>query len=239
MYISNFLNSSWNEKCFRQTLYRKSKHTLCSITFFPKIVPFMRQSGKIFYSRTRHIQQHNMVHGSRTLIVCNTHCFSTAKMVRRTRLSVKFLRTLSALFFHTNIIITDTTDSMRVLYGRGATELTQTQHPLFRNSLTKCAKGNQHSGNAAVVVTKPTFRNFAKTPKNENTAYTQNNGAVSKINKKFLSHLTRAQRTPSAAATVHVSQALLAVRFSCLLRGRGASFKDGVQAGKRFLCAPF
>ena len=29
------------------------------------------------------------------------------------------------------------------------------------------------------------------------------NGAVSKVNKKFISHLTRAKRTPSAAATVH------------------------------------
>ena len=34
------------------------------------------------------------------------------------------------------------------------------------------------------------------------TGYTQKNGAVSKVNKKFISHLTRAQRTPSAAATV-------------------------------------
>ena len=34
------------------------------------------------------------------------------------------------------------------------------------------------------------------------TGYTQNNGAVSKLNKKFISHLTRAQRTPSVAATV-------------------------------------
>ena len=33
------------------------------------------------------------------------------------------------------------------------------------------------------------------------------NGAVSKVNKKFISHLTRAQRTPSAAATVQVSHA--------------------------------
>ena len=29
------------------------------------------------------------------------------------------------------------------------------------------------------------------------------NGTVSKVNKKFISHLTRAKRTPSAAATVH------------------------------------
>ena len=70
-------------------------------------------------------------------------------------------------------------------------------------------------------------------------AYTQRNGAVSKVNKKFISHLTRAQRTPSAAATVQVSHALPAGLFSYLLRGRGASFQDGVAAGKGFLCAPF
>ena len=64
------------------------------------------------------------------------------------------------------------------------------------------------------------------------------NGAVSKVNKKFISHLTRAHRTPSAAATVQVSHALPAVRFSCLLRGCGARFQDGVAAGKGFLCAP-
>ena len=65
------------------------------------------------------------------------------------------------------------------------------------------------------------------------------NGAVSKVNKKFISHLTRTQRTPSAAAAVQVSHSLLAVRFSCLLRGCGASFQDGVATGKGFLCAPF
>ena len=65
------------------------------------------------------------------------------------------------------------------------------------------------------------------------------NGAVSKVNKKFISHLTRAQRTPSAAATVQVSHALPAVRFSCLLQGRGTRVQDGVAAGKGFLCAPF
>ena len=73
-------------------------------------------------------------------------------------------------------------------------------------------------------------------------AYTgclQMNGAVSEVNKKFISHLTRAKRTPLAAATVQVSHALPAARFSCLLRGRGASFQDGAAAGKGFLCAPF
>jgi len=67
----------------------------------------------------------------------------------------------------------------------------------------------------------------------------QNNCPVSKVNKKSIYHLTREQRTPSAAATVQVSHALPTVRFSCLLRGRGASFQDGVTAGKGFLCAPF
>ena len=46
------------------------------------------------------------------------------------------------------------------------------------------------------------------------------NGAVSKLNKKFISHLTRAKRTPLAAATVQVSHALPAFRFSCLMRGQ-------------------
>ena len=35
------------------------------------------------------------------------------------------------------------------------------------------------------------------------------NGAVSKVNKKSISHLTRAKRTPSAAATVPVSHVKL------------------------------
>ena len=61
---------------------------------------------------------------------------------------------------------------------------------------------------------------------------------VSKVNKKFISHLTGAQRTPSATATVQVSHALPAIRFSCLLRGRGTSLQDGVAAGEGFLCAP-
>ena len=71
------------------------------------------------------------------------------------------------------------------------------------------------------------------------TVCLQMNGAVSKVNKKFISHLTRAQRTSSAAATVQVSHALPAVRFSCLLRGRRVSLQDGAAAGKGFLCAPF
>jgi hypothetical protein len=67
----------------------------------------------------------------------------------------------------------------------------------------------------------------------------QKNGSVSKVNKKFISHHTQAQRTPSVAATVQVSYVLPTVLFSCLLRGRGASFKVGVAAGKGFVGARF
>ena len=67
------------------------------------------------------------------------------------------------------------------------------------------------------------------------TGCLQKNGAVSKINKIFISHLTRAKRTPSAAATVQVSHALPAVRFSCLMRGRGASFQDEQEKAFRVL----
>jgi hypothetical protein len=52
------------------------------------------------------------------------------------------------------------------------------------------------------------------------SGYRVKNGAVSKVNKKFISQLTGAQHTPSAAATVQVSHALPAVCFSCLLHGR-------------------
>jgi hypothetical protein len=69
--------------------------------------------------------------------------------------------------------------------------------------------------------------------------YTQKNGAVSKVNKNFISHLKQAQNTTSAAATVQVSHTLPTVRLSYLLRGRGASFQDGVATGKGSLCAQF
>ena len=71
------------------------------------------------------------------------------------------------------------------------------------------------------------------------TGCLQMNGAVSKVNKTFISQLTRAKRTQSAAATVQVSHALPPVRFSCLLQGCGVSLQDGAAAGKGFLCAPF
>jgi hypothetical protein len=49
-------------------------------------------------------------------------------------------------------------------------------------------------------------------PSHQNTVRLEKNGAVSKVNKKSISHLTRVKRT-SAAATVQVSHALTAVCF--------------------------
>jgi hypothetical protein len=60
-----------------------------------------------------------------------------------------------------------------------------------------------------------------------------------KLLQKCISYTTRPLHTLSAAGTVRVSHALPAVRFSCLLRGRGTSFQDGVAAGEGVLCAPF
>ena len=64
------------------------------------------------------------------------------------------------------------------------------------------------------------------------------NCAVSKVNKKFISHLTRAKRTPSAAATIQVSMRYRQFAFHAYC-GAAGCFQDGVAAGKGFLYAPF
>jgi len=61
-----------------------------------------------------------------------------------------------------------------------------------------------------------------------NTGYTQKNGAVSKLIKKFISHLTWAQRTPSAAATVQVSHTLITV-LQCVHPGSHDTHPHGNQ----------
>ena len=57
--------------------------------------------------------------------------------------------------------------------------------------------------------------------------YTKN-GAVSKVNKKFISHLTLAQLTPSAAATVQVSHALVTI-LQCVHPGSNDTHPHGNQ----------
>ena len=49
------LSASQNKKYFRQKSYKKIKtHILCSVTLFPKIVPFMRKCGKIWKGQAGH-----------------------------------------------------------------------------------------------------------------------------------------------------------------------------------------
>ena len=59
------------------------------------------------------------------------------------------------------------------------------------------------------------------------------NGALSKVNKRFISHLTRAKRTPLAAATVQVSHALPAVRSRAHTAGLRGQFPRGRRSRKR------
>ena len=63
------------------------------------------------------------------------------------------------------------------------------------------------------------------------------NGAVSNVNKKCISHLTRAQRTPSAAATVQVFSC--ATRSSLLMLTAGPVSKMASQQEKAFCVLRF
>ena len=62
------------------------------------------------------------------------------------------------------------------------------------------------------------------------------NGTVSKVNKKFISHLTRAKRTPLAAATVQVSHALPAVRSLVPAAGLWGQFPRWRRSRRKAFC---
>ena len=84
----------------------------------------------------------------------------------------------------------------------------------------KNTPGNEYSSYSTVVnnfhINKKTK---IITPQKQYTGYNNRMVRFQKLTRNF-SHLTQAQRTPSAAATVQVSHALPAVLFSCLLRGQ-------------------
>ena len=66
------------------------------------------------------------------------------------------------------------------------------------------------------------------------------NGAVSKVNKKFISHLTRAQRTPSAAAAVQVSRCATSSSLARAYCGAaGSVYKMAPQQEKAFCVLRF
>ena len=67
----------------------------------------------------------------------------------------------------------------------------------------------------------------------DNTGCLQMNSAVSKVNKKFISRLTRAKRIPLAAATVQVSHALPGVRSLVLTAGLQGQFTRWRRSRKR------
>jgi hypothetical protein len=80
---------------FRTNVVEEIKtYVFCPITFFPKIVSFMRQCGKILYSQRSHRWQygsHCMLDNwgyKHILRIRNTYCFSIATMVTLTRLYV-------------------------------------------------------------------------------------------------------------------------------------------------------
>ena len=75
--------------------------------------------------------------------------------------------------------------------------------------------------------------NKAEVQEEKNTGCLQMNGAVSKVNNKFISHLTGAKRTQLAAATVQVSHALPAVRSLVLTAGLRGQFPRWRSSRKR------
>ena len=62
-YISeNISLTTYNKKCFKHKLYRKLKYTFYVEWIFLKILPFMRQCRKIWFSQTGHKLQYNKAH---------------------------------------------------------------------------------------------------------------------------------------------------------------------------------
>jgi len=101
LYIFDYISliSSWNGKCFRQNVSRKSKYILCSVTCFRKSYCLWNNVEK--YCRAWQAADDNMAHVhcilDKTLTICNARCFSTAPMVAWTGLSVNVIHTFPAL----------------------------------------------------------------------------------------------------------------------------------------------
>jgi hypothetical protein len=89
VYDKNSVNSFYNEKYFRQNLYRKSKHIFYFYFFSPENRAVYEIMWKNRYSQTGH---------RHTLRICNTYCCSTATMVMWTRLNITlYVHCLSCL----------------------------------------------------------------------------------------------------------------------------------------------
>jgi hypothetical protein len=93
IYSNNSL-SSYNEKCFEQKLWRKSKHNFMFNNFFPKIVAFKETTWpnavliQATCDNTIRVQCRKSCNKVDTLISFNIYCFSMATTVTRTRFNV-------------------------------------------------------------------------------------------------------------------------------------------------------
>jgi len=84
----------------------KWKHSFTFQYLFQKILPLVKQTGKIWKSQRGHRWQGKMPHAQcmpdtwgyrHTPRICDTYCLSTTKMVTRTRLNISFISTLAVL----------------------------------------------------------------------------------------------------------------------------------------------
>ena len=101
-------------------------------------------------------------------------------------------------------------------------------------SNVECEKGSRRkSGGKSKVLYKrsDSFRSH--------TGYTQKNGAVSKVNKKFISQFTRAQIIPPAEATVQISHALQKFASHAYCGATGLVSKMASQQEKSFCVLRF
>jgi len=94
-------------RCFRQNCI----HFMFNILFSPKIVPFMRSCGKIWYSHAGHGWQYKMAHCAfnagqlrqeyrNTLVIFNIYCLFAATMVTRTLSLLHYIRPLPSTLIH-------------------------------------------------------------------------------------------------------------------------------------------
>ena len=111
---------------FRQSC-RENQNTFYVRKHFSENRAIYEIIWKIWYSQTAHRLQCNTVRAlwmldnlgythTHTLGICNTHCFSTAKTVTRTRLNVTFIRTLPVLWI-LQLVHTSTGTVLRIWYN--------------------------------------------------------------------------------------------------------------------------
>jgi hypothetical protein len=85
-------------------------HILCSVILFPKIVPFMRQCRKIWWSQRGRRQNGSLAVQPCTHRKCNTYCFSSAFVNAPQRYGT---RTYIAPRWMLNLVVREVTTGVR------------------------------------------------------------------------------------------------------------------------------